>query len=146
MKLKDMPIEELEILSYADLTYLLLKENKRAMNTPTLFREICNLLEYTDDEYAAKIGDYYTSLNNDKRFVLLDTAEWDIRDNHSVEIVIDDDDEDEAEEQNDEDEEIEEELEEDIDTIVDDNDLDDDDDDDDMEDLAIVEDEEDLED
>ena len=28
MKLKDMPKAELEILSYTDLTYMLLKENK----------------------------------------------------------------------------------------------------------------------
>lgn len=142
MSLKDMTKEELEVLSYTDLTYMLLKENKKTMNTPTLFRLICDLLEYSDEEYAAKIGDYYTSLTIDKRFVLLDNAEWDIRDNHKIELVVDDDEEemdetDESEEENEE-EMDETEEEEDIDSM--DDDLDDVDDD--LEDLAIIDDEE----
>ena len=84
MKLKDMKLEELELMSYTDITYMILKENKKTMNTPTIFKEICNLLDYSEDEYVAKIGDYYTSLTMDKRFILLDNNEWDIRDNHSV--------------------------------------------------------------
>ena len=142
MSLKDMTKEELEVLSYTDLTYMLLKENKKTMNTPTLFKLICDLLGYSDEEYAAKIGDYYTSLTIDKRFVLLDNAEWDIRDNHKIELVVDDDEEemDETEESEEEnEEEIDEtEEEEDIDSI--DDDLDDVDDD--LEDLAIIDDEE----
>lgn len=140
MKLKDMPIEELELLSYTDLTYLLIKENKKPLNTPTVFKEICDLLGYTDSDFSNKIGDYYTSLAIDKRFVLLDSNEWDIRDNHSVEIVIDDDDSDDTEEEVEEfdEEEVEESEEEseDIDDLVDDID------DDDMEDLSIVADDE----
>lgn len=138
MNLKDMPIEELELMSYTDLTYLLIKENKKPMNTPTIFRKICELLEYSDDDYASKIGDYYTSLTIDKRFILMDNNEWDIRDNHSVEIVLDDDLEDEVEEEIDEEEEIEEEEEENIDEVIED-DLDDDDD---IDELSIVTDEE----
>lgn len=142
MSLKDMTKEELEVLSYTDLTYMLLKENKKTMNTLTLFRLICDLLEYSDEEYAAKIGDYYTSLTIDKRFVLLDNAEWDIRDNHKIELVVDDDEEemDETEESEEENEEEmdETEEEEDIDSM--DDDLDDVDDD--LEDLAIIDDEE----
>ena len=142
MSLKDMTKEELEVLSYTDLTYMLLKENKKTMNTPTLFKLICDLLGYSDEEYAAKIGDYYTSLTIDKRFVLLDNAEWDIRDNHKIELVVDDDEEemDETEESEEENEEEmdETEEEEDIDSM--DDDLDDVDDD--LEDLAIIDDEE----
>ena len=88
MKLKDMSKEELEVLSYEDITSLLLKENKKPMNTPTIFRKICDLLGYGEEEYAAKIGDYYTSLTIDKRFLLLPSGEWDLRDHHSVEIVM----------------------------------------------------------
>lgn len=142
MKLKDMPIEEIELMSYTDLTYALLKENGKSMNTPTIFREICNLLGYSDSEYTAKIGDYYTSLTIDKRFVLLENNEWDVCDNHSVKIEIDDEVDDEAEEDEEEDSEIEEESEEDnIDEVLDADTLDDDDD---LDDLEIV-DEEDLE-
>ncbi len=143
MKLKDMPKAELEILSYTDLTYMLLKENKKPMNTPSIFKEICNLLGYTDEEYSNKIGDYYTSLTIDKRFVLLESAEWDIRDHHSVELVLDDEEEEDEvileESEEDEEEEIEEENEEDIDSDIIDDDLDDADDD--LEDLALVEEE-----
>ena len=137
-----MTKEELEVLSYTDLTYMLLKENKKTMNTPTLFKLICDLLGYSDEEYAAKIGDYYTSLTIDKRFVLLDNAEWDIRDNHKIELVVDDD-----EEEMDETEESEEENEEEMDETEEEEDIDSMDDDlddveDDLEDLAIIDDEE----
>ena len=139
MSLKNMPVEELELLSYTDMTYLLIKENKKPMNTPTIFRKICDLLGYNDDEYSAKIGDYYTSLTIDKRFVLLDSNEWDIRDNHSIDVSVEDED-DEDEDETTEEEQPEDE-EENIDEVVDD-DLDEDDE---LEDLAII-DEEELED
>ncbi|MDD4547666.1 MAG: DNA-directed RNA polymerase subunit delta [Bacilli bacterium] len=115
MKLKDLTFEELELLSYTDLTYMLLKENKQSMNTPTIFKKICELLNLSDDYYAEEIGDYYTSLTIDKRFVLLDNKEWDIRDHHSIAISLDDDESDE--EVFDIDEEEDEEENEDIDEI-----------------------------
>lgn len=141
MKLKDMPIEELELLSYTDLTYRILKENNKSMTTPILFKEICDLLEYGESEFDSKIGDYYTSLTLDKRFVMLKNNEWDIRDNHSVEIVIDEEEEEEVEVEETEEDVEQEEMEE---ELIDDDSLDDDLDDD-MEDLAIV-DEDDLDD
>ena len=140
MSLKNMPVEELELLSYTDMTYLLIKENKKPMYTPTIFRKICDLLGYNDDEYSAKIGDYYTSLTIDKRFVLLDSNEWDIRDNHSIDVSVEDEDDEEDEDETTEEEQPEDE-EENIDEVVDD-DLDEDDE---LEDLAII-DEEELED
>lgn len=139
MKLKNMSRSELEILSYTDLTYMLLKENKKPMNTPSIFKEICSLLDYTEEEYASRIGDYYTSLTIDKRFVLLDSGEWDIRDHHSVELVLDDEEEEEVVEEEVE-EEIEEVEEDDIDVIIEDDDLDDGEDE--LEDLSLVDEEE----
>lgn len=137
MKLKDMPKEELEILSYNDLAYMLLKENKKKMNTPQIFKFICELLDYSDDEYTAKIGDFYTSLTTDKRFVLLDNVDWDLREHRKVEIVMDDDEDDEID-MDSEEEEIDEEESEDTDL---DSNLDEDLEDD-MDDLAIVDEEE----
>ncbi len=141
MKLKQMSKEELELLSYTDLTYMILKENKKSMNTPTIFKKICDLLGYSDEEYSAKIGDYYTSLTIDKRFVLLDNAEWDLRDHHSIEIVIDDEEDDEndiVEEEDDIEVEPEEIDEDDIDDI----DEEDPEDTSDIEELSIIADEE----
>lgn len=137
MKLKDMPKEELEILSYNDLAYMLLKENKKKMNTPQIFKFICELLDYSDDDYTAKIGDFYTSLTTDKRFVLLDNVDWDLREHRKVELVMDDDEEDEID-MDSEEEEIDEEESEDPDL---DSNLDEDLEDD-IDDLAIVDEEE----
>lgn len=152
MELSKLSKVELELLSYTDITEMILKENKSPMNTPSIFKKICELLEYTDDQYASKIGDYYTSLTIDKRFVLLDTAEWDLKKNHAIPLEHDDDDESDEEEdieeiEEDEEEDIEEDDtdEEDIDAIDDSEDLIDDDDDD-IDDLAIIdENEEELE-
>ena len=125
MKLKNMPKEELELMSYTDLTEKLLKENKKTMNTPTFFRKICDLLGYSDDEYTSKIGDYYTSLTIDKRFVLLDNNEWDLRDHHSINLSLeDDDDEDEILDEEEIEEEPESEEEDNIDEINTDEELD----------------------
>ncbi len=135
MKIKDMPIEELEMMSLTDITYMILKEKKKPMTTADLFKEISKLLDLSESDFASKIGDYYTSLNIDKRFVLLENNKWDICDNHSVEIVMDEEEEEEVEEE----EVIEEETEEEenIDEILDDDDIEDD-----LEELSIIEDEE----
>lgn len=145
MKLNKMPKEELEILSYSDLTEMILKEKKKAINTPTLFKEICKLLDLTEDDYANQVGDFYTSLTTDKRFILLDNACWDLKDKHKVEIILDDEDEEYDEEvrEEDEDEVVETVESEDIDAMEDEEGIDQDDDD--LEDLTIIEDE-DLED
>ena len=135
--LNKMSKEELEVLSYTDLAELILKESTKSLNTPTVFRKVCDLLEYSDGEYTNKIGDFYTSLTTDKRFVFLDTNEWDLREKHPVDIVMEED-EEEDEEEIVESEEIEETLdasEEDIDSVVED-DLDDVDDD--LDDLSVL--------
>lgn len=138
MNLKNKPIEELEMMSYTDMTLEILKETKKPLNTPAIFKIICELLEYSEDDYMNKIGDFYTSLTTDKRFVLLDSNEWDIRDNHSINLSVDDEDEEEEEtedlEETDTDyDEMEDDLEEAIEDDLEDSDIDD---------LAIVSDEE----
>ena len=128
MKLKDIDKTELEQMSYADLSYIILKENKKPMNTPNLFKKICELLEYSDEVYNEKIGDFYTLLTTDKRFLFLDSSEWDLRENHIVKMEIDEDEELDEEEIEEDEEENLEEVEEDIDSESLDDDLDDTDD------------------
>lgn len=138
--LKDMSREEIELMSYTDLTYAILKEMKKPMTTPLIFKQICNLLEQSDEYFTDAIGDYYTSLVIDKRFVLLDSKEWDLRDNHSVPITLD---EDEEELEETEDESEEDEIEEDVlEEEVFEDEVDDLDEDDDLDGLNIVPDEE----
>ena len=142
MLIKNMAKEDLEILSYADLTELILKEENKPLNTPTIFRKICDILGYDDEEYTNKIGDYYTSLTTDKRFVFLDTNEWDLREKNPVDIVMDEDEDEEEiedEEMNEEDQEETSEYEDDIDTMMEDEDIVDDEE---LDDLSILSDEE----
>ena len=146
MKLKDMNITELKAMSYTDIAYMILKEEKKKINTPKLFKKVCDLLEYTEEEYEAKIGDFYTSLTTDCRFIILDSAEWDLKDKHIVKETVDDDEDEEGEisieeiEDEESEEEVTDELDEDsIDNI--DEELDDDIDDD-MEDLRVIDEDE----
>lgn len=133
MNLNKMSQEELEILSYADMAEIILKEQK-ALNTKAIFEQICKLLGYTQEEFTDKIGDFYTSLTTDKRFIFLDNGNWDLRCNHSIKIELDDEEEEDIE---DVEEDILEELEENIDEEIVDDDLDDD-----IDDLNVVEEDE----
>ena len=143
MSLKEMSQDELELLTYTDLAEMILLENKKSMNTPGIFKEICNLLGLSDSDYTNTIGDFYTSLTTDKRFLLLEGAEWDLKDRHVIDIVVEDDDEDESE-IDEEEEEIEEDEtteEEDVEENYDDEDTLDDDEDD-LDDLVVMTEEE----
>ena len=141
MKLNKMPKEELETLSYTDLTEMILKEENSSLNTPSIFKKICKLLELTQDEYETQIGDFYTSLTTDKRFILLDGGLWDLKDKHKVEIVIDDDEEYDDEAEDEENDEVVETVEsEDIDAMEEEEGIDVDDDDE-FDDLTIIDDE-----
>ncbi len=142
MNVRKMPLEELELLSYTDIAYELLKLDKKPKTTPMLFGEVCKLLEISEDNMMEMIGDFYTTLTTDKRFLLLDGAEWDLRESHSVKVVIEDDEEDETSEEESSEDEISEEIEDEAVTPDVDNYDGTDDDMDDLEDLAIVTEEE----
>ena len=45
MKLAKMKKDELELYSYIDLAKMIIKEEKKPLNTPTIFKRICDLLE-----------------------------------------------------------------------------------------------------
>lgn len=133
---------ELELMSYTDIAYEIIKEDKKQYNTPNLFKEVCNLLELTESEFESKIGDFFTALTTDKRFILIDSVNWDLKENHIVKVVIDDDsDSDDIQEEEQEDEVEETDEEENIDEDDYSEDAIDDIDSDDMEDLTIIDDE-----
>ena len=79
--LSKMSKENLEMLSYAKIAELYLKENKKPMNTADLFKEVCKLLELSDEEYQERIGDFFESLTTSKEFILLNDGNWDLRAN-----------------------------------------------------------------
>ena len=103
MDIKKMPKDELELLSNKDITFYLLEQSKKSINTKDLFTEIIKLLELPKKIFDEKIGDYYTSLATDKRFILLSDGTWDLRSRHTSDKIVkvvdsEEDDEDEDDE------------------------------------------------
>ena len=108
MSIRKKKIEDLELMSYTDLAYEIIKEDKKQYNTPNLFKEVCSLLNLSEEEFEEKIGDFFTALTTDKRFILIDSINWDLKENHKVNVVIDNgDEEDISSEEINEDEELE---------------------------------------
>lgn len=141
MNVRQMPLEDLELLSYTDIAYELLKLDKKSKTTPVLFGEVCKLLQIDEDNMLEMIGDFYTTLTTDKRFLLLDSAEWDLKEFHVVKPIVDEeeDDDDIAEEET---EEVSDEIEDEA-VVSDDEDFEETEDN--LGDLAIIS-EEDMED
>ena len=142
MSIDNMKKEDLELLSYKDIANLLL-EQKGAMNTKNLFEFIIRKLELPKSTLTNKIGDFYTTLTNDKRFLLLEDGSWDLRSRHTSDKVViaeEEDDDEDLDLKEDNDEEIEEEGY-DIDSSASDDD-DFDDSDDDLKDLVILDEDE----
>ncbi len=140
MKLNNIPKNELELLSYKEIAKMYLEENKVTKNTADLFKEVCKLLDLSEQEYVDKIADFFESLTTSKEFILLEDGTWDLKSNHKVKVSIEDLDDDTTEETGSDSDELDEEQEiNDIDAIDNDNFLDDDTDDD-LADLTIVDD------
>ena len=143
MKLSKMKKEELELLSNKDITFYLLEEQGK-QNTAELFKSIITLLELPSSTFEEKIGDYYTSLTTDKRFIMLEDGCWDLRSRHTsdkiLKVIEDDDEDEDVEEIKEEDEQ--EDTEPDFDRIDSDDDDINDDGDDDLKDLVILDEDE----
>ena len=88
MSLKKMKKEDLELLSNKDITNLILQESKKSMNTADLFKKIIELLNLPKNTFEKKIGDYYTALSTDKRFILLEDGTWDVRTRHTSDKIV----------------------------------------------------------
>lgn len=141
--MEELKKENIENLSYKDIANLIVEQSGKGLNTLELFTKIVKLLELPKSTIDNKIGDFYTSLTTDKRFVLIDGL-WDLRCRHTSDKVIVklDEEEEEIDEENLEDDEMDDEIEEDS---YDSGDNDDDafGDTDDLSDLVVI-DEEDL--
>ena len=147
MSIRKKDILELELMSYTDIAYEIIKEDKKKYNTPKLFKEVCKLLGLSDEEFESKIGDFFTAISTDKRFILIDSVNWDLKENHVVKVVVDEGEEDmsdEIDEEEDDEENLDDEdndIDEDIEDDYSDDDLDDVTDDD-LQDLTIMSEEE----
>ncbi len=138
MKKIEISQEELEMMNYNDIAYVILEQNGKKMKITELFSEVCKLLSLDENQYQSHIADFFEILSTDKRFIMLNDGYWDLKVKHSKGMVIEEDDEDE-----DEDIVLDEEDSEEVDTIYDGDDestSDDDVDDDDLADLVIIDD------
>ena len=141
MDVRKMSKEELELLSNKDITFYLLEGSKNSINTADLFKEIIKLLELPKSDFETKIGDYYTALATDKRFIMLEDGTWDLRSRHTSDKVVklDENDDDDDEEISKEDI-VEEEIEEDNYDDTDDDEYDDTEED--LKDLVVIDEDE----
>lgn len=140
MKLKDYTKEELELMSYDDIACIILEETKKKMKINDLFKQICDVLGLTEDDFVNQIADFFEILTTDRKFVLLEDGCWDLRTRHSEKIVIEDE-EDEYEDVVDT--EAEEETEDSDETFFDEE-SDDDTSEDDLKDLVVIDEDEDI--
>lgn len=140
MKITDLSKEELESKSYDDIAYMILESTGEKIKITDLFKEICDLLGLSNEEYEAKIADFFQVLSTDHRFIMLEKGFWDLKSRHQAKIIMEDDDEDiDAGLENEEEEPEEEE------DIYYDEDEPTDDDDDDLQGLVVVNDDSDEE-
>jgi len=95
---KKLKKEELELMSYNDIAHIILKSTPK-QNTLDLFHKIGELLELPKKTIENKIGEFYTALTNDKRFLLLDDGRWDLRQNHKAKNLNTEDDFEDFEEE-----------------------------------------------
>lgn len=137
MKLKDIPKDELELMGYDDIAYIILEESNKKMKITDLFQKICDVLGLSEKDFENQIADFFGMLTTDKKFIMLENGYWDLRTRHSEKFVVEED--DEEYEDVIEEEPVEEETEEDV---YYDEDRDDDPDDDDLKDLVIIDEDE----
>ena len=108
MGIKNLSKEELELLSNKDITFLLLEE-KGNQTTADLFKQIINALDLPKSTFDSKVGDYFTALSTDKRFILLEDGTWDLSSRHTSDKLlsnIEDDEDDEDIELDDKEEDL----------------------------------------
>ena len=140
MKL-NIPESELEQMSYDDVAYAVLKNNKSKMKIQDLFKSVIEIMSLPESDFENHIGDFFELLSTDKRFLMLEQGFWDLKENHKTSVIIEEDDEieddvkDEIEDE--EDEEEEEEINYDNEDLVDDDETEDD-----LKDLVIIDDDE----
>lgn len=139
MKTIKLTSEEIEQMSYTDVANLVLKENGKKMKIQDLFAKVIKLMQLPDSYFESKIGDFFGLLSTDQRFTMLEKGFWDLSDNHSKKVIIEDEEDEEIEESVDEDEEVET-IDEDEEVNYDDDTVDDDEEDDDLKDLVIMDD------
>ena len=88
MKFKTIGAEELETLPFDDIAYIILKEKGKKMKIVDIFKIICKTLNLGEEAFENQIGDFFSLMSTEKRFIQLEKGYWDLRENHTAEISI----------------------------------------------------------
>ncbi len=91
----------MENKSNIEIVYDLISSRNGGVTFKEIWTRICELNGYSEAQRNSKIGEFYTTLTLDGRFILIDNK-WDLRSRHKYEeysiesktVVLDDDDED----------------------------------------------------
>lgn len=87
--------EELEMMNYNDIAFLILENYGKKMKINDLFLEVSKILKLDAETYQSHIGDFFELLSTDKRFIMLEDGYWDLKIKHNKGMEsFDDDDED----------------------------------------------------
>lgn len=142
MTLKELSKTELEAMSYDDIAHMILTESNKQMKINELFKQVCDLLGLSENEYVDKLPAFFEVLSTDQRFIMLESGMWDLKSKHSIKVVIDTEEEEEEIIDEDSDAILEDDTEEEKDIFAEDDETDDIDSDDDLKDLVIIDEDE----
>ncbi|WP_148630375.1 DNA-directed RNA polymerase subunit delta [Bacillus sp. E214] len=87
MKLANLSKEEVSEMAYIEIANVLLIEKKEAIDFKVMMDKIQKLLGLTDEEVSAKMGQFYTDLNVDGRFISIGDNRWGLKGWYPVEQV-----------------------------------------------------------
>ncbi len=95
MKLREIPKDELELMSYDDIAALVLQETGKKMKLADIFKKICDALQLPDSAYENELMTFFEQMSTNKKFVMLENGYWDLQSRHNLHMVVEDMDEDE---------------------------------------------------
>lgn len=95
MKLSEIPKEELELMGYDDIAYLVLQESGKKMKLIDIFKKINKVLDLPDAYVENHLVDFFEVMSTNKKFIMLKNGYWDLQSRHKADFVIEDNDEDE---------------------------------------------------
>lgn len=97
MKLKEIPREELELMGYDDIAYIILQESGKKMKLADIFKKVCDALELPEGTVESQLLDFFELMSINKKFTMMANGYWDLQSRHKTNIVVEDgDDEDEV--------------------------------------------------
>ena len=95
MKLREIPKDELELMSYDDIALIILQESGKKMKLEDIFKKIGEVLELSESAYEDQLMEFFENMSINKKFVMLDNGYWDLQSRHKMHMVVEDMEEDE---------------------------------------------------